>query len=253
MSSSEVKFIRPEKLNDGRVLSWFSLKNADLIEEGQQIPGLNIGFNSVERHDIILHNLKLLSDEIRTKTSNIALGEQVHKTNIKLVTKGGIFSETDAFVSNTPGVALGIQVADCGAVLLGDSWNKVIGAAHAGWRGAVSKIVPKTIQKMLELGAETSRIKAFISPCLAVHNFEVGEDVADQFPTNLVDHNSYEKPHVDLKGLIMEQLLFSGILPKNIECDNRCTIDHEDLFYSYRREKEKSGRMLGVIKINSLK
>lgn len=253
MSSSQIKFIRPEKLNDGRILSWFSLKNQDLIEEGQLIPGLNIGFNSKERHDIILHNLKLLSDEIRTKASDIALAEQVHQTEVKLVSKGGIYSETDAFVSNTPGVALGIQVADCGAVLLGDSWNKVIGAAHAGWRGGVSGIIPKTVQQMVALGAETKRIKAFISPCLAVHNFEVGEEVSAQFPENLVDANSYEKPHVDLKGLIMEHLMFAGVLPRNIECDNRCTIDDEELFYSYRREKEKSGRMLGVIKLNSLK
>ncbi|RNC85518.1 MAG: peptidoglycan editing factor PgeF [Balneola sp.] len=253
MQSSQIEFIRPEKLNDGRILSWFSLKNPELIEEGQVIPGLNIGFNSKDRHDIVLHNLKLLSDEIRTKTSSIALAEQVHKSDVKLVSRGGIYTETDAFVSNTPGIALGIQVADCGAVLLGDSMNKVIGAAHAGWRGAVSGIVPKTIEEMVTLGAEKNRIKAFISPCLAVHNFEVGAEVANQFPGNLVDNNSYEKPHVDLKGLIIEQLMEVGIKQENIECDARCTIDYEDLFYSYRREKEKSGRMLGVIKLNSLK
>ncbi len=253
MKSSHIDFIRPEKLNDARIFSWFSLKNAHLKEEDQLIPGLNIGFNSKEHQNILLHNLNMLAEEIRMKPSNIALAEQVHKTEVKVVTNGGIYAETDAFVSNTPGIALGIQVADCGAVLFGDSVNKVIGAAHAGWRGAVGEIVPKTIYKMVELGADISKIKVFVSPCLSIHNFEVGEEVADKFEEHLIDRVNFKKPHVDLKGLINDHLIKSGIKETNIEVDERCTIDHEHLFYSYRREKEKSGRMVGIIKLNKLK
>ncbi|MBO6524503.1 MAG: peptidoglycan editing factor PgeF [Balneolaceae bacterium] len=253
MTSSHIDFIRPEKLNDARIFSWFSLKNSHLKEKNQQIPGLNVGFNSNERQDILLHNLSLLSSELRMKPSNLALAEQVHKTNIKVITKGGIYPETDAFVSKTPGTALGIQVADCGAILFGDATNKVVGAAHAGWRGAVDGIVLKTIGKMLELGAELNHIKVFVSPCIAKHNFEVGDEVAEKFADHLVDREHYTKPHVDLKGLVKEQLLESGIDENHIEIDERCTIDHEELFYSYRREKEKSGRMVGIIKLNKLK
>lgn len=252
MTFSHIDFIRPKLLNEARIFSWFTLKNSHLMEKGQKIEGLNIGFNSKEEQEILLHNLNLLATSIRTNTRNLALAEQVHTTNIEIVSEGGIYPETDAFVSNTSGMALGIQVADCGAVLLGDSINKVIGAAHAGWRGAVEGIVPKTIQKMIELGADLKHIKAFVSPCLAKHNFEVGEEVARQFGEELTDR-SYSKPHVDLKGLIKSHLITSGISPEHIEIDERCTIDHEDLFYSYRREKEKSGRMVGVIKLNNLK
>lgn len=253
MKSSQIDFIRPKKLNDARIFSWFTLKNSHLIENKQRIPGLNIGFNSNEEQDILLHNINMLATAIRTNTSNLALANQVHKTNVQIVTEGGIYPETDAFVSNTLGIGLGIQVADCGAVLLGDSLNQVIGAAHAGWRGAVDEIVPKTINKMEELGADVSHIKVFVSPCLSIHNFEVGEEVASQFSEQLVDRVNFEKPHVDLKGLIKNQLLSSGINFSNIEIDNRCTIDHEDLFYSYRRGKEKSGRMVGIVKLNKLK
>ena len=253
MRSSHIDFIRPEKLNDARIFSWFTLKNAHLREEDQLIPGLNIGFNSKENQNILLHNLSVLAEEIRMKPANIALAEQVHETVVRTVSEGGIYPGTDAFVTNTPGIALGIQVADCGAVLFGDSMNKVIGAAHAGWRGAVDRIVPKTIEKMLDLGADVSRIKVFVSPCIAKHNFEVGEEVAEKFSDHLVERVQYEKPHVDLKGLIKDQLTDSGINPENIEMDERCTIDHEDLFYSYRREKENSGRMVGIIKLNKLK
>lgn len=253
MNSSHIDFIRPSKLNDARIFSWFTLKNAHLSENDQRIPGLNIGFNSDEKQDILLHNLNMLATAIRTNTRDIALANQVHSANIQIVKEGGIYSDTDAFVSNTAGMGLGIQVADCGAILFGDSKNQVIGAAHAGWRGAVSEIVPKTIHKMTELGAEPEHIKVFISPCLAKHNFEVGEEVASQFSDHLVDREHYVKPHVDLKGLIKEQLLSSGIKSSNIELDERCTVDDEELFYSYRREKEKSGRMIGIIKLNKLK
>ncbi len=253
MKSSHIDFIRPKVLNDARIFSWFTFKNPHFSENGQRIAGLNIGFNSNEEQDILLHNLDMLATAIRTNTRHLALANQVHKTKVATVSEGGLYPETDAFVCNTPGMALGIQVADCGAVLLGDSMNKVIGAAHAGWRGAVAGIVPKTIEKMIELGAQIENIKAFVSPCLAKHNFEVGEEVAAHFAEHLVDRKHFDKPHVDLKGLIKDQLLNSGIAHSNIEMDERCTIDHEELFYSYRREKEESGRMVGIVKLNKLK
>ncbi len=252
MNYSQIEFLRPENLNGPHIVSWFSLKNAHLNEYERQIPGLNIGFNSKERQDVILHNLNILSAEINTPMKNIALANQIHSSNIKVINEGGIYPDTDAFVTIKPGLALVIQVADCGAVLFGDPKSKVIGIAHAGWRGAVGNIVPKTIEKMIGLGAKADQIRVFTSPCLAKHNFEVGDEVADQFPDKLVDRESYAKPHVDLKGLIYDQLLSSGILEKNVFVDERCTIDHDSMFYSYRREKEKSGRMAGIIKLNKL-
>ncbi|MEQ9266893.1 MAG: peptidoglycan editing factor PgeF [Balneolaceae bacterium] len=251
--SSKLDFIRPKNLNEARILSWFTYKNPDYFAQDSKIPGLNIGFNSDESQGVLLHNINVLSQEIGTKISDIALAEQIHGSHIELISKGGVYPNTDGFVSNKPGMALAIQVADCGAVLFGDSKNKVIGAAHAGWRGAVDKIVPKTIEKMLELGADIKHIQVFVSPCIAIHNFEVGDEVASQFPDELVDRKSYSKPHLNLKGLIQLQLQKLGIPSRNINIDSRCTIDHENLFYSYRREKKKSGRMVAVIKLSKLK
>lgn len=253
MTSSPIDFLRPSLLNDARIFSWFTLKNPHINTSSQLISGLNIGLNTKERQDILLNNLDSLATSIRTNTKHLALAEQVHKTNVQIVTEGGIYPRTDGFATNISGIGLGIQVADCGAVLLGDSINRVIGAAHAGWRGAVGGIVPKTIDKMISLGAQVEHIKAYISPCLAKHNFEVGEEVAEHFTEDLVNRTNYSKPHVDLKGLIRSHLIASGVQIKNIELDERCTIDHEELFYSYRREKEMSGRMVGIIKLNKLK
>ena len=251
MNNSPIEFIRPENLNSESVKSWFSLKNPAFGVEGSTIPGMNVGLNSKEPEHIIQSNFKYLAQAIDTPGEQIALARQVHQTEVRLVDNGGIYEGTDGFISVTPGLALAIQVADCGAVLFGDAENKVIGAAHAGWRGAVGGIVLKTIQKMMELGAEAESIRVFVSPCLAQHNFEVGDEVAKHFSEHLVDRVNYAKPHVDLKGLIKNQLLDSGIREEYIQLDDRCTIDHESLFYSYRREGEKSGRMVGVIKLSN--
>jgi hypothetical protein len=231
-------------------MSWFSYKNPSYDTDSETIAGLNVGFSSAENQHIILHNIHQLCAEVGISHKSLALATQIHSANILEVKKGGVYPNIDAFVSNTEGVALGIQVADCGAVLLGDFDNKVIGAAHAGWRGAVAEIVPQTIRSMKELGADEKEIQAFVSPCLSKHNFEVGEEVAARFSEHLINRENYNKPHIDLKGLLFEQLLESGVRSANIEIDERCTIDHEELFYSYRREKEKSGRMMGIIKLN---
>jgi YfiH family protein len=233
-------------------MSWFTYKNPELVSEGANIEGLNLGFSSKEDQHVVLRHIHEFCKSIGISHRDLALANQIHSTNVLEVTTGGVYPNVDAFVSKTPGVALGIQVADCGAILFGDFDKKIIGAAHAGWRGAVNGIIPNTINKMVELGADPRTTKVFVSACLAKHNFEVGDEVAELFPKHLVNITDYKKPHVDLSGLIFEQLIDAEVLSSNIEVDNRCTIDNKDDFYSYRREGEKSGRMLAVVRLNKL-
>lgn len=247
--SSRIDLIKPKLLNDESISSWFSLRNQDSVQPNLTIPGLNLGLNTDEEDEVVLQNRKLLLDEIGLEVHQIAYAIQVHKTRIEEVKHGGTYPNTDAFVTAEPNLALAIQVADCAAVLFGDPKNKVIAAAHAGWRGAAGNIIPKTLEKMMSLGAEIKNIKAFISPCISLENFEVGEEVAAQFPDKFVDSDHYQKPHVDLKEFIRFQLLELGMKESKIELDMHCTINDER-FYSYRRQKELSGRMMGIIKLN---
>lgn len=247
--SSPIKFIKPTLLNDESISSWFSLRNHESVQPKLNIPGLNLGLNTEEDEEIILQNRRLLLNEIGLDVHQIAYAIQVHKTKIEVVQHGGVYPNVDAFVTTRTNLALAIQVADCAAVLIGDPKNRVIAAAHAGWRGAVGDIIPKTLQRMMSLGAEVRHIKAFISPCISLKNFEVGEEVAAQFPDEFVDRDHYEKPHVDLKEFIRHQLLEQGMMESKIELDTHCTINDER-FYSYRRQKEQSGRMMGIINLN---
>lgn len=246
--SFQIDFIRPKLLNKQGIKSWFSLRNHQNLNLKNKIPGLNLGLNTTEPKDVIQENRKILTKELGIKDSQLAFAEQVHKTNIQYVSTGGLYPETDGLVTTDQDLVLAIQVADCAAVLLGDSSNQVIGAVHAGWRGAAGNICIKIVESMKKLGAETANIKAFISPCISLENFEVGEEVAVQFPSRYVDYTSFKKPHVDLSVFIKGQLLEQGIAEPNIELSANCTIENEK-FYSYRRQKDQSGRMMAMIKL----
>lgn len=249
--SSLLKLYKPEALNDGTVSAWFTLKNADFFNTKNVIPGLNLGFNTSASSQVIEHNLKLLSKEIATPISHIAYAKQVHGIEIKEVTTGGLAGDCDGLITTTQGLALAIQVADCVAVLFYDKEQKIVAAVHAGWRGAADGIIPKAIELMRNKGSKTENIWVFTSPCISMKMFEVGAEVAEQFPKAFVDTQSFDKPRVDLKGFVTHQLIELGILDQHIECSEGCTVIDESLYYSYRREGEQSGRMMAIIKLNN--
>jgi YfiH family protein len=247
---TDFSLIKPTLIQeDEGVDAWFTQKNKH-FETGNNIPGLNLGFNTPEKKEVIAQNrLKLLS-RLGLNQDWVAYADQVHSTRIRAVSQGGIYPETDGLLTRIPGLTLAIQVADCAAILLWDAKNKVIGAVHAGWRGAAGNIVPQGIQKMTDLGADPSQVKAFVSPCISFKNFEVGKEVADLFPDEFVDLESHKKPHLNLKGFLRHQLQEGGLLMRNIEINNGCTIEEAKRFYSYRREGQQSGRMMALIHIN---
>lgn len=235
--------------NESRVNALFTGTNKKIINPGSSIPGLNLGYNTEAEPAEVDQNFKLLFDEIGWNRNQLAIANQVHGSNIIQVTKPGTYDNTDGFVTDMVELSLGIRVADCTAVLAGDAKNGVIGAFHAGWKGAANNIVPEGINKMIQLGADPDHILVYLSPCISLNNFEVGEEVASKFPKQFVDRESYKKPHIDLKGFIGWQLLNTGIKLENVEISTHCTVQNSN-YYSYRRERGRAGRMLGMIKLN---
>ena len=233
--------------NDMR--AWFSLKNQQFQPPDQAIAGLNLGFNTSEKKEQVAQNRLALLNSLNIDPDWVAYADQVHSNRVQFITEGGTYPSTDGLVTKVPGLTLAIQVADCAAVLLWDKENNVIAALHAGWRGAVGNIIPRGVQKMKAHGADPSKIKAFVSPCISAKNFEVGMEVAEQFPSQFVNDIDFEKPHVDLKNFIKHQLTNDGIPDNQIEIREECTISEAGKFYSYRREGNQSGRMLALIQI----
>jgi purine-nucleoside/S-methyl-5'-thioadenosine phosphorylase / adenosine deaminase len=164
--------------------------------------------------------------------------------------------EADAIVTTVPGLAIGILSADCAPVLLCDSEARVIGAAHAGWRGALAGIVEATVEAMTGLGAEARRIRAAIGPAISQGAYEVGADYKAQFLVEEPDSESFfatdqgsGEPHFDLPGYVAERLARAGV-GETLDL-GVCTYYDETRLYSYRRSQHHGeddyGRQISAI------
>ena len=232
--------------------AFFTLSNRHFSKQSGGIGGLNFGINTTDNLSIIEQNRIFLADALDLVPGSFVIAEQVHKDHIEVVEKPGYFERTDGLITQTPNLVLAIQIADCAAVFVADIENNTIGVFHAGWRGAVANIVSKGVNKMALLAEKPSRFVAYISPCISEKNFEVGSEVASQFPTDFVDYISYKKPHINLKSYLKAELMDAGVNEKYIEVSEECTVD-DPQFYSYRRERDRAGRMLACIYMNKTK
>jgi len=162
--------------------------------------------------------------------------------------------EADAVVTNAPGVALSILTADCAPILLCDPRAGVIGAAHAGWKGAVSGVIGNVVAAMAQLGARPERIVAAIGPTISLESYEVGPDFvtnllkAHRDASNRVATPSGGREHFDLPGFVFDQLVAAGV--GKVNDLGRCTYGNPKHYFSHRRathEGKTTGRQLAVI------
>ena len=163
----------------------------------------------------------------------------------------------DALVSDAENVLVGVKTADCVPVLIGDPKTKAFAAIHAGWRGTVNSIVARAIEKMRRVyGTNPENLICAIGPAACGRNYEVGQDVIDEFAEKfstggkLFTKTREGHALVDLHLANKEQLLSNGVSEKNISVAPFCTMERTDLFFSYRQEKKlygKTGRLMSVI------
>lgn len=185
--------------------------------------------------------------------------KQVHGTDALVVDRALTPADRfqggwDALVTNQPGVMVAVRTADCVPVLVHDPKRRVVAAIHAGWRGAVAGIVPKTIALMeSRFGSAPEHLRVSIGPSAGTCCYEVDEPVLDKLRQEFADWERVVrgrrsgKAHLDLKTLIREQARAAGTSPESITAVNLCTICHEDLFFSYRREGKVIGTMVSAI------
>lgn len=162
--------------------------------------------------------------------------------------------EADALVTKVPGIAIGIYTADCAPVLFYDPVQSVIGAAHAGWEGALLGVLASTVNKMRELGCDPKNIRAAIGPCAGVESYEVDETFMLRFSGSgdcfqIVNH----RLHFDLSKFCVKKLLSSGLQNSNVEVLGIDTCANPDKYFSYRVARKNSagvcGRQISVIGI----
>ena len=224
--------------------------------------GLNCGTGSNDLPDNIVKNRNLVAKEIGVDSNNLLSTYQVHGSKVILVKKA--WSErpqADAMVTDIAGLALGILTADCIPVLFvgkKENGEAVIGAAHAGWKGAVYGVLENTVSEMVKLGTQKETIKACVGPCIGRNFYEVSGNFIEPF----IEHNeeserffyaSSNTGHFmfDIGGYCAWRLAIEGI--SNISILDKDTYSNEDEFYSYRRSvhsgQDDYGRQISVIAI----
>ncbi|MFW2588652.1 peptidoglycan editing factor PgeF [Sagittula sp. SSi028] len=220
--------------------------------------GLNCGTGSSDQRDIVAINRARVADAMGVAPSNLATVHQVHSARAVTVADGAADPkpQADALVTATPGVALGILTADCQPVLFADVENGVIGAAHAGWRGARDGVLEATIDAMTDLGAERDCIVAVIGPSISQGAYEVGPEFLDNFMQEDPDNSRFfangtgDRMLFDLPAYGLHKLRAAGVAA---EWTRHCTYSDPDRFYSFRRathaKEADYGRLISAIRL----
>ncbi len=179
-----------------------------------------------------LRALEALTDIPRAR---IFLPRQTHSATVRLALPGTDLDATDGVVAAGPGLLIGVHTADCLPLLLADTAAGIIAAVHCGWRGTVAGIAVNALALMTRLGADPARIAAAMGPCICADCFEVGEEVARQFPeAAIVRHPGAAKPRVDLARAVGLQLRAAGV--SRIQLPPACSKCSPLGLYSVRRQ-----------------
>jgi len=223
---------------------------------------MNLGMRTDDNVEHIYKNYEILSKSLSFNLYDMVKAYQTHTSNIKYATeedKGKIYDETpgyvdiDGLITDKKNIALSTYHADCTPIFFYDPVKKIIGMAHAGWRGTIKNITGNMVQKFVaEFNSNPQDILAVIGPSLGQCCFEVDKDVAEII---LSTNENYEKfmkikgmkYHFDLWAINKYILLNEGLREENIEISGLCTKCNNDLFFSHRGQKGKRGLMSGII------
>lgn len=218
---------------------------------------LNCGPGSGDDLAKVAENRSRVREALGAKT--LLTLHQIHSPEVVTVIDGwemGKGPQADAMVTATPGIAISILTADCAPVLFADSRARVIGAAHAGWKGAISGVTDATLAAMEKLGADRARIAVAIGPCISRKNYEVGPE----FRARFVDADSANAKffasadtqnhfRFDLEAYVAARLAATGV--RNVTALAACTYARESDFFSFRRATHRKetayGRQISAI------
>ncbi|WP_350335058.1 peptidoglycan editing factor PgeF [Coralliovum pocilloporae] len=219
----------------------------------------NCGLGSGDERETVVKNRESVALALGVDGDSLATPYQIHGITVH-VADGPVAEEArpkaDAIVTKTPGLAIGIVTADCGPVLFADPDAQIVGAAHAGWKGASSGVLEATIDTMVAQGAERHRITAVLGPTISQRNYEVGPEFVERLLTLDEDNSAFFIPSTradhamfDLPGYILSRLRGCGLA--SATATGHCTYEDETAFFSYRRATHRSepdyGRQISAI------
>ena len=201
---------------------------------------LNVGNGSQDAMSNVRENRTRVAEALGTTEPKLLSLYQIHSTDVLIVDTpfDGDRPKADGIVTKTPHLALSALAADCGPVLFCDPGARVIGACHAGWRGALAGVTDETVKAMVAIGADRENICAVLGPCISQASYEVGHDYRDSF---VAENEAYDrffklgpngKPHFDLERFILARLRGAGLT--RIAALPDCTYAQPEDYFSYR-------------------
>ncbi|RVT82664.1 peptidoglycan editing factor PgeF [Rhodobacteraceae bacterium CCMM004] len=218
--------------------------------------GLNCGAGSSDQSDVVAINRARVAAAMGVAPTHLITVHQVHSADVVAV-EAPLEApvRADGVVTATPGLAVAVLTADCQPVLFADAEAGVVGAAHAGWKGALDGVLEATVSAMERLGARADRIAAVIGPAISQRNYEVGPEFLDLFLDSDAGYARFfaggegDRVHFDLPGFGLARLRAAGV--RDADWTRHCTYADPDRFYSYRRSvhlKEADyGRLISAI------
>jgi YfiH family protein len=233
--------------------------------------------DAIAPHLFTTRQLRLSShNDVRRMTqavgaTDVAILKQVHGREVAVVRRGKerpvVPPDADTLVSDDPATAIAVRAADCVPLLMADRRRGVVAAVHAGWRGTAARVAPAALDALQrEFGTRPQDLVVAIGPAIGACCYEVGSELVDAFAA--AAHERYlierwfatpppprgsfqaERPrlHLDVVGANRDQLVLAGVNEGDIHVAGLCTAMHLDVLTSYRAEKEKAGRIAGVIR-----
>ncbi len=218
--------------------------------------GLNCGIGSSDQYDVVQINRARVAEAMGMTPEHLVGVHQVHSADVVTVTEPAAERpKADAMVTRTPGLVLTVLTADCQPVLLADATAGVIGAAHAGWRGAMDGVLEATVDAMEALGAQRGEITAVIGPAISQSAYEVGPEFVEEFADHDPDSLRFfaggrgDRAQFDLPGYGLALLRAAGV--GHAEWTRHCTYSDAERFFSYRRSVHRQeadyGRLISAI------
>jgi polyphenol oxidase len=244
-------------------LSFPNIRHAFFTREGGVSEGiyasLNGGIGSNDVPDKVKENRARMAAALGVAPTHFVSCYQIHSPNVIVATQPWTREtapRADAIVTKTPGLAIGVSTADCGPILFADGEANVIGAAHAGWKGALTGVLEATIAAMEKLGASRRNISAAIGPLIRQPNYEVGPEFVTRFVSADADNARFfkaaqraEHALFDLNGYIAARIQHAGVA--KFEDLGLCTYADPERFYSFRRSTHQGepdyGRHINAI------
>ena len=220
---------------------------------------LNGGLGSQDSAENVAENRARMAAALEVEPDRLLTAFQVHSPDVAIVETPWPTQarpRADALVTRMPGLAIGVTTADCGPILLADREARVIGAAHAGWRGALAGVAEATVAAMERLGAERLRIRAVLGPMIRQANYEVGPDLLSRFTDDDSANDRFFRPAArdgyalfDLAGYISARLARADV--RQFEDLGQCTYADPGRFFSFRRTTHRAepdyGRHINAI------